>query len=62
MTAWRKSARFPAVLGLVLTIAPAVLVWTGRMSWSRHAALMLAGMVLWFVFAPLGWPGRRSGG
>lgn len=39
--------------GLALTVVPAVLVALGQISLDRNKTLMLAGMVLWFVSAPL---------
>ena len=39
-------------LGLALTVAPAALTLVGVLSWSMHAALMLAGAALWFATAP----------
>jgi len=41
-----------SLIALGLTIIPAVLVASGILSWSTHANLMAAGMVLWFVTAP----------
>ncbi len=46
-------AQLVSLAGLALTVVPAFLVFTGSISWDRHAALMLAGVVLWFVSAPL---------
>ncbi len=41
-----------SLIGLGLTIIPAILVAAGSLSWTTHADLMAAGMVLWFVSAP----------
>ena len=41
-----------SAVGLVLTIVPAFLVFSGSITWDGHANLMLAGMILWFVTAP----------
>ena len=41
-----------SIVGLGLTIVPAVLVVMGLASWQTHADLMAAGMVLWFATAP----------
>ena len=49
-----------ALVGLILTLAPSLLVFAGRLSWDTHARLMAAGMVLWFAGATLGIR-RRSG-
>jgi hypothetical protein len=43
-----------AGIGLILTVGPSFLVFFGRLPWEIHARLMAAGMVLWFVGAPLG--------
>jgi hypothetical protein len=42
-----------SVIGLGLTILPAVLVFSGTLSWQTHANLMTLGMILWFFTAPL---------
>ena len=47
-------------LGLALTVVPSVLVLGGRLSWTQHAATMLAGAVLWFASAPF-WMRERGG-
>lgn len=41
-----------SLLGLLLTVVPAFLVFADRISWSAHADLMLIGMILWFGSAP----------
>jgi len=45
--------RILSALALGLTIAPAFLVFAGTITWETHAALMLAGTLLWFGTAPL---------
>lgn len=47
-------------VGLIMTIAPAVLVFGGRLAWTEHAAAMLVGAALWFLSAPF-WM-REQGG
>jgi hypothetical protein len=49
-----------ALVGLILTLAPSLLVFAGRLSWDAHAQLMAAGMVLWFVGASLGIRRKRG--
>jgi purine-cytosine permease-like protein len=44
--------RAAAILGLTLTIVPAVLVAAQTLSRETHVHLMAAGMVLWFLSAP----------
>jgi hypothetical protein len=46
-------------LGLVLTVIPAFFVFYGALSFSTHANLMFAGMVIWFVTAPF-WLGKKG--
>lgn len=41
-----------SMIGLALTIVPAVMVATHMLPWQTHADLMAGGMVLWFVTAP----------
>lgn len=55
----RKIAALLSILGLILTVAPSVMVFAGRLEWSAHAHLMFAGMLLWFIFAPL-WMRERN--
>ncbi len=43
-----------AFSGLILTIFPAFFVFLGDLSWEVHSRLMFLGMLLWFIFAPLG--------
>ncbi|HUU28043.1 MAG TPA: hypothetical protein VM123_09540 [archaeon] len=49
----RKVATVLSLLGLCLTVLPSVFVFYGLLSWNAHARLAFAGMLLWFVFAPL---------
>ncbi len=39
-------------IGLVLTVFPAVLVFTENLSFDMHTTLMMVGMLLWFGTAP----------
>ena len=41
-----------SIIGLILTIAPSVLVFTGDLSTESQKQLMLYGMILWFGAAP----------
>lgn len=47
-----------SLAGLALTVAPAFLVFAGRLGWNAHANLMIAGMILWFSTAPF-WLGKK---
>jgi len=44
--------KIASMIGLALTIVPAVMVAMQKLSWQTHADLMAGGMVLWFVTAP----------
>jgi hypothetical protein len=41
-----------SLVGLILTILPSLLVFTGRIEFSTHKDLMLLGTILWFISAP----------
>lgn len=41
-----------SIIGLILTIVPSVLVFTGHLSRESQKQLMLYGMILWFGAAP----------
>lgn len=41
-----------SAVGLILTVGPSFLVFSGHISWSTHATLMIIGAVLWFATAP----------
>ena len=49
----RRVWLFISLGGLILTLGPSLLVFAGRLAWQTHAQLMVVGMVLWFVGAPL---------
>ena len=48
-----------ALLGLGLTILPALLVFAGTINADTHKSLMVAGFVIWFAAAPL-WIRKES--
>lgn len=48
-----------SIIGLILTIVPAVLVFYARIGWNAYTNAMILGMILWFVFAPL-WMGKHK--
>ena len=48
-----------SLLGLGLTVAPALLVFGGAISWEQHAGAMLVGALLWFGSAPF-WMQERA--
>jgi len=56
----RIIAIFVSFVGLILTVAPSIFVFSGHVPWDLHARLMFAGMVLWFIFAPIGMKGKKS--
>ncbi len=41
-----------SLVGLLLTVVPAFLVFFGKLPIERHYHLMLIGMVVWFLSAP----------
>jgi len=41
-----------SLLGLGLTVVPAFLVFSGILTWEKHAVLMAVGALLWFATAP----------
>ena len=49
----RVAAIIASAVGLLLSIVPACLVFEGCMTWQSHAHLMTAGMLLWFLTAPV---------
>jgi hypothetical protein len=51
-----------ALCGLILTIIPSFFVFLGDLTWQAHARLMFIGMLLWFVFAPIGMKGKKQKG
>lgn len=58
----RNYFAIPAIVGLVLTLLPSILVFTGTISGPTHKILMLIGMLLWFSTGPM-WikrPGESS--
>jgi uncharacterized protein YqgC (DUF456 family) len=55
----RIVALITALIGLVLTIVPSVFVFLGNLSWGDHSQLMFIGMLLWFIFAPIGMKRRK---
>jgi hypothetical protein len=57
----RTVALITALIGLVLTIVPSFFVFLGNLTWGNHARLMFVGMVLWFIFAPIGMKKKGSG-
>ena len=50
---------FLSTFALGLTVVPAFLVFANAITWETHAALMLAGAVLWLGTAPL-WMRERG--
>lgn len=49
----RIAAIAVSAVGLLLTIVPACMVFAGALPWATHASLMVAGMLLWFLAAPV---------
>jgi hypothetical protein len=55
-------ALITALIGLALTIVPSFFVFFGSLSWGDHAQLMFIGMLLWFIFAPIGMKKKKKKG
>ncbi|AKD05383.1 hypothetical protein POKO110462_14855 [Pontibacter korlensis] len=55
----RTIIKFISLVGLLLTVLPALLVFTGTMEQSHHKMLTLAGTALWFLTAPF-WMNRSK--
>ncbi len=55
----RTVAIITALIGLVLTVVPSLFVFLGDVSWEDHAQLMFIGMILWFIFAPIGMKSKK---
>lgn len=48
----KRMLQLVSIVGLGLTVVPAVLVFVGMLTWDQHAWLMLLGVVAWFGTAP----------
>lgn len=48
-----------AMIGLILTIVPSILVFTNTIEITTHKNIMLVGTILWFITAPL-WMGKKD--
>jgi hypothetical protein len=48
----KRILQLVSLLGLLLTVGPAVLVFGGVLTWTEHANAMLIGALLWFATAP----------
>jgi hypothetical protein len=49
----KLTSRIGSAIALGLTIVPSFLVLAGTITWQLHADLMTAGMIIWFVTAPV---------
>ena len=49
-----------AIIGLLATIVPSILVFTGTIELGIHKNIMGIGMVLWFVTAPFFMKRKKS--
>jgi hypothetical protein len=49
-----------ALIGLLATILPSILVFSGTIELGIHKTIMGVGMVLWFVTAPLFMKRKKS--
>ncbi|MBN1559090.1 hypothetical protein JW998_02490 [candidate division KSB1 bacterium] len=41
-----------SLIGLLLTIVPAILVFVGKLQIEQHYVLMFIGTIIWFVCTP----------
>lgn len=48
-----------SAIGLILTIGPSIMVFTGNITFEMHKWLMFLGTVLWFVTAPF-WMNKKT--
>jgi high-affinity Fe2+/Pb2+ permease len=51
--------RLIAIAGLLLTLIPSLLLFTGAIPAQLNKSLMVVGMILWFVAAPF-WNQNRK--
>ena len=49
-----------AYIALLATVVPSVLVYTGTIELETHKAIMVTGMILWFVTAPFYMKKKKS--
>ena len=49
-----------AFIGLLATILPSILVFSGIIELETHKTTMVIGMILWFVTAPFFMTGKTS--
>ncbi len=48
-----------SAIGLILTLAPSFMVFSGAITIDSHKWLMLLGTILWFVTAPF-WMNKKA--
>ena len=46
-------------VGLIVTVVPSMLVFSGMVELETHKVMMLIGMILWFITAPF-WMNRQG--
>lgn len=49
----KTAMKLVSLAALGLTIIPSVLVYLRLIPWDAHANLMVVGMILWFLSAPV---------
>ena len=49
-----------AIIGLLATVLPSILVFRGTIEPETHKVVMAFGMVLWFVTAPFSMKRKKS--
>lgn len=48
-----------SIIGLLLTVGPAFLVFNGSINLHTHKVLMMVGTLIWFGTAPF-WMGKKT--
>jgi uncharacterized membrane protein len=49
-----------ALIGLLATVVPSILVFSGAVEPGTHKTIMVIGMILWFVTAPFFMKRKKS--
>jgi hypothetical protein len=55
----RAILKILSFIGLILTVVPSFLVFSGSITLDMHKWLMLLGTILWFVSAPF-WMNKKA--
>ena len=55
----KTTLKLISLIGLVLTLSPSILVFSGSISIDMNKWLMILGAILWFVSAPF-WMNKKA--